>query len=103
MTSIHETMAEETITDEEDQELARLALEADPDVHVADDAISVWEVIGPGVGRPLPDWYMPAPMGTPHFSGWRRHLVRFNVGLIVAAFLSINAAGLCNTYGQLHF
>jgi hypothetical protein len=46
---------------------------------------------------------MPAPIGTPHFSGWRRHLVRLNVGLIVAAFLAINAAGLCNTYGQLHF
>jgi hypothetical protein len=103
MTITHETFTDETITDEEDQELARLALEADPDAHVADDAISLWEVIGPDAGQLLPDWYMPAPMGALHFSGWRRHLVRFNVVLIVAAFLSINAAGLCNTYGQLHF
>jgi hypothetical protein len=36
-------------------------------------------------------------------TGWRRHLVRWNVVLIVASFLAINAAGLCNTYGQLHF
>jgi hypothetical protein len=29
--------------------------------------------------------------------------VRWNVALIIASFLAINAAGLCNTYGQLHF
>ena len=85
-----------------DDELAVLALEADPDVALGDDAVSVWDLLVPEAGPALPGWYMPAPIGTPHFQGWRRHLVRFNVGLIVAAFLAINAAGLCNTYGQLH-
>jgi hypothetical protein len=86
-----------------DEELSALALEADPDVSVDDDAMCLWDVLSAHQGPVLPGWYMPAPIGTPHFSGWRRHLVRFNVGLIVAAFLAINAAGLCNTYGQLHF
>ncbi len=46
-----------------DDELAALALAADPDVEVADDAISVWELIGPSqrrisARRPLlPEWW----------------------------------------------
>jgi hypothetical protein len=45
---------------------------------------------------------MPTPMRAPALGGWRRRLVRWNVALIIASFLMINAAGLCNTYGQLH-
>ena len=50
----------------------------------------------------LPTWYMPTPMRAPALTGWRRHVVRWNVALIIASFVTINAAGLCNTYGQLH-
>jgi hypothetical protein len=42
---------------------------------------------------------MPAPMGPASpLRGWRRGVVL----LVVASFLVITAAGLCNTYGQLH-
>ena len=50
----------------------------------------------------LPSWYMPAPIGPRAVHGWRRVLLRGNVGLVIAAFLTITAAGLCNTYGQIH-
>ncbi len=88
-----------------DAELTELALAADPDAPLADDAISFWELAGPGTPgapSPLPDWYMPAPMAARPLRGWRRRLVRYNVFLIIASFVAINAYGLCNTYGQLH-
>ena len=98
-------MFEPDDTDEpiDDDELTALALAADPDIVVGADAVSVWDVLGPTRTPPLPGWYMPAPMAARATNGWRRVLVRANVGLIVAAFVTINAAGLCNTYGQLHF
>jgi hypothetical protein len=85
-----------------DAELTELALAADPDAPIDDDAVSFWELAGPGTAGPLPDWYMPAPMAARPLSGWRRRLVRYNVFLIIASFVAINAYGLCNTYGQLH-
>ena len=47
---------------------------------------------------------MPSPMGGGGQSsrdggGW---FARCNIGLIIGAFLVINAFGLCNTYGTLH-
>ncbi len=87
----------------DDTELCAEALAADPEVAVGADAVSIWELSGGAPAEILPAWYMPAPMGARVFTGWRRHLVRWNVGLIVASFVAINAAGLCNTYGQLHF
>ncbi len=85
----------ETITDEE---LTALALAADPDLGVADGAVAI-DLAGmaePGRVHPLPDWYMPVPVGAPRpLRGWRRV-----VGLvIVASFVLINAYGLCSTYG----
>jgi hypothetical protein len=85
-----------------DDELAAEALAADPNVVVSDDCPSLWELTGAPVRQSLPEWYMPTPMRPPAVQGWRRVLVRWNVALIIAAFLTINAAGLCNTYGQLH-
>ena len=85
----------------DDEQLAELALAADPDTVAGPDAVSIWEVAGQ-CPQPLPSWYMPAPMGG-GVRGWRRRVARFNVGLIVLSFLVINACGLCNTYGQLHF
>ena len=82
-----------------DDELAALALAADPDVPVDDDAVCLAEVLDSYAPRLLPQWYMPAPMGpTRLLRGWRRAVVL----LVVASFLLITAAGLCNTYGQLH-
>jgi hypothetical protein len=78
-----------------DDELAALALAADPDEPLAPDAIP-WDASSPAMGPPLPSWYMPAPMarvGQP-----RRKRVVF--GLIVA-FLVTDALGFCLTYGQL--
>jgi len=98
-----EGIASRVVESFSDDELSAMALEADPDVTVDHDAVCVWDVIGSGPVDVLPSWYMPAPMGTPRLSGWRRRLVRFNVGLIIVSFVAINAAGLCNTYGQLHF
>jgi len=83
-----------------DDELCAVALAADPDEPVAADAVCLWEVTGHGP-QPLPEWYMPAPMGGT-LRGWRRLVARINVAVIIAALVTINAYGLCNTYGQLH-
>jgi len=85
-----------------DDELTELALAADPDTGVADDAICLWELTGTTNNAPLPPWYMPAPMGAQRLSGWRGRLVRCSVFSVIASFVAINAYGLCNTYGQLH-
>jgi hypothetical protein len=85
-----------------DDELSALALAADPDMKLADDAVSVWEVLGSGMtgGRGvLPEWYMPAPMSgaRPQRRRWHRPVAM----LIIASFLVIDGLGLCITYGQL--
>ena len=82
-----------------DDELAALALAADPDVPLGDDAVCLWEVTGDQPDRRLPEWYMPAPMGGRLLSGWRRRVVI----LIIVSFVLIDAYGLCNTYGWVHF
>ena len=89
----------EAVTDEE---LAALALAADPDAVVDADAVCFWDLAGGGPVDTLPAWYMPSPMGSRRLVGWRSRLARMTVGLVVASFVAINAAGLCNTYGQLH-
>ena len=82
-----------------DDELARLALEADPDTVVAADALSLWELAGVTAGTLLPAWYMPAP-GTVHTGRrWRR----VAAVVAIAAFVGINATGLCSTYGWVSF
>lgn len=86
-----------------DAELTALALAADTEAELADDAVSIFTVIGPDEPGPLPSWYMPAPLHRPRFSGWRKHLVTCGACSVIASFLTITAAGLCNTYGQLHF
>jgi hypothetical protein len=82
-----------------DDELCALALAADPDAAVDDDALPLAEVLGGATAPRLPTWYMPAPMGgAAPLRGWRRAVV----ALVIAALLTITAYGLCNTYGQLH-
>jgi hypothetical protein len=83
----------------EDDELAAVALAADPSVEVGPDAVSIWS-IDPTMTGPLPEWYMPQPMLRGHgdvLRGWRRRVVY----IVIAAFVTISAYGLCNTYGQL--
>lgn len=83
-----------------DDELTMLALAADPDTEVDDDAVPLTEVTAAGSDGLLPDWYMPSPTGGgPRLTGWRRRVVL----LIIASFLLINAYGLCSTYGHIGF
>ena len=81
-----------------DDELCALALDADPEAPLDDDARPLCEVPGDATPLRLPAWYMPAPMGGSALRGWRRGVV----ALVIAAFLVITGFGLCNTYGQLH-
>lgn len=80
-----------------DEELAALAIAADPDPDLDDDAVPI-RPLGAPAGALLPDWYMPAPTVGAR-PGWRR---RVAIG-VVSAILLINAAGLCVTYGPVTF
>ena len=89
-----------------DEELTRLALAADPDMAVPDDAVPIWQVLGTdgsdgsGGGALLPSWYMPAPSGGSRRRRWSRRK-RIVVLLVILAFLVIDAYGFCSTYGQI--
>ncbi len=76
-----------------DEELAELALAADPDAPIDDDAVPFGQREG---GALLPDWYMPVPVGLA-----RSPRKRAAVGVIVLSLLALNAAGLCVTYGVI--
>jgi hypothetical protein len=82
-----------------DDELTALALAADPDSPLDDDAVSLWELTGYDADRHLPAWYMPSPMGGRPVVGWRRRVILF----IIIAFVVIDAYGLCSTYGLVKF
>ena len=78
-----------------DEELAALALAADPDLPVPHDAVPIRTREGDEL---LPDWYMPAPTSGAR-PGWRRRIAV----TAVSSILLINAAGLCVTYGPVTF
>ncbi len=80
-----------------DEELADAALAADLDAPIGDDVPSLWDLVGGPGPAPLPSWYMPPTGGGVHLRGWKRGVVF----AVIAAFLTITAYGLCNTYGQL--
>jgi hypothetical protein len=83
-----------------DEELARLALAADPDTTVDDDAVCLSDLGGfseAGDGGLLPAWYMPGALAGVRLTGWRRTAAL----TIIVAFLLITAYGLCNTYGDM--
>lgn len=78
-------------------ELTALALAADPDAPLSDDAIPLSMHLAQFAGA-LPQWYMPSAMAR-NGSKWRIPVI----GTIVAAFVLIEGLGLCNTYGILTF
>jgi hypothetical protein len=80
-----------------DDQLAELALAADPDAPVEDGARPLTEFLGAGADHLLPEWYMPSPGGLSPLTGWRR----WSALAVIAAFLLITAHGLCNTYGDM--
>jgi hypothetical protein len=82
-----------------DEELTALALAADPDAPLGEDAVSLWDVTGGPAEGPLPSWYMPAASGGRLLTGWRR----LPPVAVIASLLVINGCGLCITYGKLAF
>jgi len=76
-------------------ELVGLAMASEPLPVPAADAVPLAVYLGQEAGL-LPDWYMPAPMSRLR-PRWRTPVV---LGL-VAAFLLIEAFGLCSIFGQV--
>ena len=81
-----------------DDELVALALAADPNAEVLDDAVSVWDLFGNDESALLPGWYMPAPSGRIRTGRRWKRIVAI---VMISAFLSIDASGLCSTYGWI--
>ncbi len=88
-------MVDDEMTPDEtfsDDELTALALAADPDAPLDDDAVPFASTDELGVSL-LPEWYMPAP-------SLRRSTPRTVVLASVAvALFVINVGGVCVTYG----
>ncbi len=75
-----------------DDELSALALAADPDMSIPDDAVPFGRPVGDGAL--LPEWYMPVP------GSFRRTRLRVvAVAAIIGSLVLVNGAGLCVTYG----
>ena len=79
-----------------DAELTALAMAADPDAPLDEEAVPLHLHLAHFAGAALPQWYM-APAMSRRGHGWRTPVIL----TIVAAFLLIEALGLCNTFGQL--
>ena len=77
-------------------ELTELALSADAGLPSAPDAVPLADYLGGGTPGLLPAWYMPTPMARVN-PRWRTPVVL----TVVAAFVLIEAAGLCSTFGQV--
>jgi hypothetical protein len=78
-----------------DGELTALALAADPDGPLDEDAVPLTSYADQSAAA-LPEWYMPPVRAR---RGTRRRTAV--VLAIVIAFLVIEAVGLCSAYGQL--
>jgi hypothetical protein len=84
-----------------DDELAALALAADPDQPLDPEAVPLSTYLSqlPGLSPLpglLPAWYM-APATASSGSKWRASVIV----AIILAFVLIEAWGLCSTYGQV--
>jgi len=80
-----------------DEELASLALAADPNAPLEPDA-RPWNASAVYQSTGLPEWYMPSAIAIGRGRGTRIVVVSIIVG-----FLVINAFGLCITSGFLSF
>jgi hypothetical protein len=78
-----------------DDELTELALAADPEEPLSEDAVPISAYLSQ-FASPLPLWYMP-PVVKSGGRRWRTPIVL----AVVAAFVLIDVMGLCNTYGIL--
>lgn len=78
-----------------EQELEELALAADPSTVLSEDATPWYPNANPVRGL-LPDWYMPRPL-----AATRGRATKVVIVTVVAAFLIIDAFGLCITSGFL--
>lgn len=85
-------MPDEDPDDITDEELTALALAADPNAPIPDDAVPFGSTDGLAVDL-LPSWYMPAPS----LRRSRKRTVVF--AGFVFALLALNVMGLCVTYG----
>ena len=86
-------MNDDVDLDISDEELTALALAADPDWPVADDAVPFRSLGGESVPL-LPEWYMPVSPGRAR-KDWRsRVAISIAVGMVL-----INAFGICVTNG----
>ena len=81
-----------------DDELTALALSADPDAPLDADAVPIDLYLGTAGAPALPAWYMAPPAAR-----LRGRAARLVVLAVVAAFVLIEAFGLCSTYGQPPF
>ena len=86
-----------------DDELTELALAADPDEPLGEDAVSMFDYLSDEAGEEptgelLPTWYMPSSTRRTR-RGWRTGIIL----VVILAFVVIEAAGLCSTYGQVVF
>jgi hypothetical protein len=87
-----DALADSGITD---QELTELALAADPEKPLAQDAVPIGTYLSQ-IPSPLPLWYMP-PVVRSGGRRWKTPVVL----AVVSAFVLIDAMGLCNTFGIL--
>jgi hypothetical protein len=76
-------------------ELTELALSADRDAPIDEDAVPMAVYLGQTAGL-LPEWYMPTPM-LRRARSWRVPVVL----AIVGAFVILEAVGLCSTFGPV--
>jgi hypothetical protein len=79
-----------------DEELAELAMAAEPDPVIDDDAVP-FAVLHGEFGDVLPAWYMPAPAS----AGGSRRRNAIVATVVIGSLLFVNALGLCVTYGRL--
>ena len=78
-----------------DEELTQLALAADPEEPLPEDAVPIGTYLSQ-IPTSLPLWYMP-----PVVRSGRRRWKTPVVLAVVSAFVLIDAMGLCSTYGIL--
>ncbi|HUY07051.1 MAG TPA: hypothetical protein VMU99_07325 [Acidimicrobiales bacterium] len=78
-----------------DKELSELALEADPNCPIEDDANPL-RLVPAYSSSLLGAWYMPPP-ATRRVSGWRLWVMLSIVGIL----LLLEALGLCSVFGQV--